>query len=260
MSLFQITLRAIVLLVLIGFSHNASARFISPDPLFLENPELCAKSPTECNLYSYAKNNPLKYTDPTGMYVDEKGQNYSGPANPNPAAREFVDFDAWSQSQGLPGGFTGLAGINGYKASGAAGKDFVTDTVFDAALTLGASAIVSGTKAGISSVSSRLLSTSELRGAYVSEVQRLKTLVPDLKRVDLSTEQIARVLHGARRSLGEQYKNMTPGPMLEKIYQRNIDKYGDKLGPSVDFLRAQGKSWEQIIESATRTGGKDLGL
>ena len=47
---------------------------------------------------------------------------------------------------------------------------------------------------------------------------------------------------------------------LTEIYQRNVAKYGDKLGPTVDFLREKGKLWEQIIESAGRTGGKDLGF
>ncbi len=48
--------------------------------------------------------------------------------------------------------------------------------------------------------------------------------------------------------------------MLEKIYARNLSKYGDKLGPSIEWLREAGKTWEQIIESATRSGGKDLSL
>ena len=75
-----------------------------------------------------------------------------------------------------------------------------------------------------------------------------------------SAEEIARALHAQRRALGVQYKNLTPDEPLQQIYERNLAKYGDKLGPTIDYLRNKGKSWEEIIESACRTGGKDLGL
>ena len=64
-----------------------------------------------------------------------------------------------------------------------------------------------------------------------------------------------------RREIGIKYKNLTPQKELEKIYERNLTKYKDKYGPTVDYLRnTANKSWEEIIESATRTGGTDLGL
>ena len=51
---------------------------------------------------------------------------------------------------------------------------------------------------------------------------------------------------------------MTPSDILEDIYTRNIKRYGDKLGPTIEWLRAKGKSWEDIIKTAIEPGGKDM--
>ena len=99
-----------------------------------------------------------------------------------------------------------------------------------------------------------------LRQAYVDEVEGLAPKAEQLKSQNAPLEQIARQMHAERRALGVKYKDLTPADKLAEISARNIDKYGDKLGPTVEWLRAQGKTWEQIIDSATRTGGKDLGL
>lgn len=94
----------------------------------------------------------------------------------------------------------------------------------------------------------------------MNAVRRLVDQVSALRASGAGSEQIARTVYAARRALGVQYKGLTPDAFLEKIYERNLAKYGDKLGPSLDWLRAQGKTWEEIIESALRPGGKDLGL
>lgn len=51
------------------YFSGAQGRFTSPDlPLIDQHPE----DPQSWNLYSYARNNPLKYTDSTGHCVDSK--------------------------------------------------------------------------------------------------------------------------------------------------------------------------------------------
>jgi hypothetical protein len=100
----------------------------------------------------------------------------------------------------------------------------------------------------------------QLRQGYVDAVSELKPMADSLRAAGADAEMVARALHAERRAIGEQFKSLTPPDKLAQIHQRNLQKYGDKLGPSVDWLRAHGKSWEQIIESATRTGGKDLGF
>ncbi len=38
------------------------------------------------------------------------------------------------------------------------------------------------------------------------------------------------------------------------IHDRTVAVYGDPLGPTIEFLREQGKSWDEIIDGATRHG------
>jgi hypothetical protein len=76
----------------------------------------------------------------------------------------------------------------------------------------------------------------------------------------MGDEAIAIKVHAMRRELGIKYKDLTPISLRKKIYERNLEKYGDKLGPTIEYLRKRSKSWADIIESATRSGGKDLGL
>jgi hypothetical protein len=63
-----------------------------------------------------------------------------------------------------------------------------------------------------------------------------------------------------RREIGEQFKDLTAEPLRTQIFERNLERYGDPLGPSIEWLRTQGKSWDDIIESALRTGGRRLGV
>jgi len=36
------------------------------------------------------------------------------------------------------------------------------------------------------------------------------------------------------------------------VFARNLEKYGDKWGPTIGYFRDKGRSWDDIIESASR--------
>jgi RHS repeat-associated protein len=98
----------------------------------------------------------------------------------------------------------------------------------------------------------------ELRKAYEGHVRTLGDETRRRLAAGQSEEEVARWAHATRRALGIEYKNATPPELLEQVYQRNIDRYGDPLGPSIEWLRSRGKSWMEIIDSASRSGGEDI--
>jgi hypothetical protein len=68
------------------------------------------------------------------------------------------------------------------------------------------------------------------------------------------------MLVAERNALKVKYRELSPADFVKQAEARNVEKYGNPLGPTADQLRAQGKTWEQIIDSAARPDGKDLGL
>jgi cytochrome c biogenesis protein CcdA len=70
----------------------------------------------------------------------------------------------------------------------------------------------------------------------------------------LSATIQARLGVAHRRRLSQVFKERTPEPLRTRIYGRSPTVHGDPLGPSVEDLKAKGKSWDDIIESAARPG------
>ncbi len=73
-----------------------------------------------------------------------------------------------------------------------------------------------------------------------------------------SPEQIARALNEARLQLEREFRQGLRPEIVEEIEQRQMERYGNRTGPTVEWLREQGRTWEQIIQSAMRPGGQDM--
>jgi len=98
----------------------------------------------------------------------------------------------------------------------------------------------------------------DLRRQYEEEVRSLRSRIEAWRREGLPVEQIARRACAERRALSDLFKQRTPEPLRSAIRRRTIETYGDPLGPTVDFLRARGKSWDEIIDGAARPGPFDF--
>lgn len=100
-----------------------------------------------------------------------------------------------------------------------------------------------------------------LRQRYESDVRALVDERLQLQVAGWDVERIARYLHRRRRRIGLIYKLRTPlgGPQGQiAIYRRNLRVYGHVLGPSIEWLRQRGRTWDEICESACRPGGRDV--
>ena len=56
------------------YCASVQGRFTSPDPLYLEMKRL--SDPQQLNIYVYARNNPLKFIDPSGLDIEVTGDAY----------------------------------------------------------------------------------------------------------------------------------------------------------------------------------------
>ena len=94
----------------------------------------------------------------------------------------------------------------------------------------------------------------EGRDRYEALVRELARRADALRCQGVDPETIARTLHAERRALSTQFKEITPEPLRTVIHERTVAVYGDPLGPTIELLRAQGKSWDEIIDGASRHG------
>jgi hypothetical protein len=94
----------------------------------------------------------------------------------------------------------------------------------------------------------------QMRTEYERSVRSLLDTAARMKALGAEPEAIARTVHAERRLLASRFKDLTPEPLRSALYNRTLEIYGDPAGPTIEYLRSKGKSWEDIIESASRPG------
>ncbi|VEG13743.1 hypothetical protein [Moraxella cuniculi] len=99
---------------------------------------------------------------------------------------------------------------------------------------------------------------ANLRMEYVNEVQSISSHTQRMLSQGKTEEEVAVWAINKRNELKVKYRGNTPPEKLREIELRNIEKYGNALGPTAHYLRQKGKTWKEIIDSASKADGSDL--
>ncbi len=75
-----------------------------------------------------------------------------------------------------------------------------------------------------------------------------------------SEEEVARWAVPQRNRIKLEFRELTPPKALETIEAWTLARYGHILGPTIEQLRAAGKSWGEIIAAASRPGKTPDGI
>jgi hypothetical protein len=212
--------------------------------------------PKLCRERDQFPGNPISFTDPFGLDADDifddawtAFKKFSN-AFIGWGSRNF-NFITWGFN--LVGGITGIDPLTGLPVSDR-GR-----ILFDNSANIGLGLLNVGfLQAGAAFLDARALAA--IRQSYIDEVLQLGDLATASRLAGADAEATAQLLNAERNALKSKYRELSPSDSVQQFEQRNMEKYGNPLGPNIDQLRASGKSWEDIIESASRPGGKDLGF
>lgn len=98
----------------------------------------------------------------------------------------------------------------------------------------------------------------DVRLKYEAAVIGLGEAASKMLGSGVSEEHVARWAAAQRNALKQEYRDLTPTPVAARIAAKTLARYGSPMGPSAEQLRAGGKSWREIIDSATRPGDHDV--
>ena len=87
------------------------------------------------------------------------------------------------------------------------------------------------------------------REEYHASIQELYDKLHEMQEAGYEVEEIARVISTRRNEIRmEAYKD--DPERMETVKKRNLEKYGNEMGPTPEYLFEQYGSWETVIKKA----------